>query len=340
MMRKLLWIGSPFFSDVLEHCGWQVTVRCPRADELFTRRDCMEMVDGGPDLVVVADMSRPPFVLGIEELPCPTVCYAVDTHIHSWLPLYAQVFDACLVSLRDHLPLFYKRLPADRVLWSPPYAASRVQSVPRRERDLDVVFIGSLNEDLTPIRVAFFRELREFFPEMLVRFGDYYEFFPRARVVVNICECGDLNFRVFETLGLGAALLTPQIANGQSDLFVDGQHLLTYPVEFSGTASEAAHRAVPGAVAAIRQLLGNEGERRALAGAGNAEVLERHLDVHRAEAFSALAGAIDPGEVLARRNAARELRNRYLRLVYLLWADNIQDEGQRSLYIKAAKGLV
>lgn len=339
-MRKLLWIGGPFFSGALNKCGWEVTRRYPAEGEVFTWRDCLDMVDGGPDLVVVADISRPPFVLGIEKLPCPTVYYAVDTHIHSWLPLYAQAFDACLVSLKDHVSLFHSRLPANRVLWSPPYADSRVQTVATVERDLDVVFIGSFNQETTPVRVAFFQELREFFPNMVAQFGDYYKYFPRARVVVNICEWGDLNFRVFETLGLGAALLTPEIANGQSDVFVDGVHLLTYPFSLSGTPAEIAHRAVPGAVERIRQLLDNEQERQAIARAGNAEVLGRHLDVHRAQAFTALADEIGPAEILARRSAEQEVRNRYLKLVYLHWAEHIPNEPQRSLYVQSAKGLV
>ncbi|MDL2268097.1 glycosyltransferase [Desulfovibrio sp. OttesenSCG-928-G15] len=337
-MRKLLWIGEPYFHDVLSRCGWQITWRHPKPGEVFTWQDCLDMVDGEPDLVAVTDNSRRPFVLGIEELPCPTVYYAVDTHIHSWLPLYAQAFDACLVSLKDHIPLFHMRLPKNRVLWSPPYAASRVTTVAKAERDLDVVFIGSFSAENTPIRVSFFQELREFFPSLIAKFGDYYDFFPRAKVVVNICECGDLNFRVFETLGLGAALVTPEIANGQSDLFTDGLHLRTYPLEFSGTPEEIAHRAVPGAVECIRQLLDDVQNRQAIAEAGQGEVFGRHLDIRRAEAFTALAGAIGPAEVAARRNTAENIRNRYLKLVYLHWAEHIEDARERTQYIQAAKG--
>lgn len=337
-MRKLLWIGEPYFSGVLERYGWEVTRRYPRPGEVFTRQDCLGMTETVPDLVVVADNSRSPFVLGMEELPCPTVYYAVDTHIHSWLPLYAQAFDACLVSLKDHLPLFHCRLPASRVLWSPPYAASRVQTVAKVERDLDVVFIGSFSDEETPARVVFFQELRKFFPDMIAQPGDYFEFFPRARVVVNMCEWGDLNFRVFETLGLGAALLTPDISNGQSDIFTDGLHLRTYPFDLRGTPEEIARRAVPGAVERIRQLLDHEQERQAMAEAGHAEVLKKHLDIHRAESFSAFAKAIDPARVQARLNTATTIRNRFLKLVYLHWAEHIQDIKQRMLYVQAAKG--
>lgn len=52
----------------------------------------------------------------------------------------------------------------------------------------------------------------------------------RARLVFNSSIAGDLNMRVFEALGMGAALLTDRAAsaNGLLDLFTDGEHLITY----------------------------------------------------------------------------------------------------------------
>ena len=111
-MKTLLWLGNPFFRADMERYGWRVVFRQPRDGEYFTWNNCLELSGGPPDALVAADTSRPPFVLGVERFPCLTLFYAVDTHIHSWMPLYGQAFDACLISLRDHIPFFAgQRLP-------------------------------------------------------------------------------------------------------------------------------------------------------------------------------------------------------------------------------------
>ena len=101
--RKLLWLGSPFFSGALSDCGWEVRVHNFEEIAVFAWEDLVRLAGWEPDVLVVADKSRPPFVLGMEAFPCLTLFYAVDTHIHSWYPWYAQGFDACLVTPRvDH----------------------------------------------------------------------------------------------------------------------------------------------------------------------------------------------------------------------------------------------
>ena len=88
----------------MERYGWRVVFRQPRDGEYFTWNNCLELSGGPPDALVAADTSRPPFVLGVERFPCLTLFYAVDTHIHSWMPLYGQACDACLdqYSARSH----------------------------------------------------------------------------------------------------------------------------------------------------------------------------------------------------------------------------------------------
>ena len=106
-MRRLIWLGNPYFYSSLAACGWQETCLCQLETFRILRwRDLVSQAGFEPELLVVADKSTPPFVLGMEEFPCLTVFYSVDSHIHSWHPLYAQGFDACLVSLRDHVPRF------------------------------------------------------------------------------------------------------------------------------------------------------------------------------------------------------------------------------------------
>lgn len=86
-MRKLFWIGSPFFAQALRDEGWQVHAMDFQQVAVFGWDDLVREAGWEPDVVVVADKSRPPFVLGMESFPCLTVFYCVDSHIHSWYPL-------------------------------------------------------------------------------------------------------------------------------------------------------------------------------------------------------------------------------------------------------------
>ncbi|MBR4741362.1 MAG: glycosyltransferase family 1 protein, partial [Desulfovibrio sp.] len=195
-MKTILWIGNPFFVNALKLCGWENVYYYSFTNlTIFTWDKLVKIAQTEPDILVVADKSMPPFVLGMEDFPCLTVFYAVDSHVHSWYPHYAQAFDLCLVSLKDHLPLFVgEHLPADRVLWSPPFAFDYIREpticVPKR---WDCIFVGSINQ-ATPKRAVFLSELQAKMPSLNITTGNFMKLYPQARVVLNFCELGDLNF--------------------------------------------------------------------------------------------------------------------------------------------------
>ena len=279
-MKRLLWIGSPFFSTALPDCGWELCAINFENLSVFSWADLVARAGWEPDVLVVADKSRPPFVLGIEDMPCLTVAYCVDTHIHSWLPLYAQAFDLCLVSLRDHLQFFTnKAIEKEHVHWFPAFAKDDDRPCPLEE-EWDCLFVGTLNAEKTPKRMAFLQELRPFVPGLHAVRGDYRQLLPKGRVALNHCEAGDLNFRVFEALGCGACLLTPRVGHGLLDLFQDGVHLVTYTKD---DAQDAARR--------IGELLANPLKRSLLRTAGLAAIDARHRSRHRAEELSRLLRA-------------------------------------------------
>ena len=140
--------------------------------------------------------------------PCPTCFFCIDSHIHGWYADWAQAFDACAVSLKDHMPAFRQRLPMERVVWLPPFAKDTDQppaSPP--EPEFDLLFVGTVDPETTPGRVRFLDEVKARMHGREVRKGEYRELFHRARLVLNVAERGDLNYRVFEALGCGACLL-------------------------------------------------------------------------------------------------------------------------------------
>ena len=329
-MQNIIWIGNPFFVNKLADCGWKkVFTHNFQNFTLFTYEDLVRLAGFTPDVVVVADKSMPPFVLGVEDFPCLTVFYAVDSHLQSWYPYYAQGFDLCLLSLKDHQSLFQGRLKACDILWSPPFAQDAFRPKDKLETKCwDCLFVGRVNQT-TPKRRVFLETLGKLLPGLHVVFGDFVQLFPKARVVLNYCEHGDLNFRVFEALGLGCALVTPMIANGQSDLFQDGEEMLCFDPEKPEEA-----------LAGIQRLLNDTALCRHLEEKGLEAIDRAHRASHRAKTFTEKLQSLAPqaAEIIAQRQAeASKIRQTYLKLPYLLWANEMADPAMKASYLAAAR---
>ena len=359
-MLKLLWIGSPFFAGDMKKCGWDLRFHNFENTAVFHWQDLLEIADGPPDVLVVADKSRPPFVLGMEDFPCLTVFYCVDSHIHSYYPYYAQGFDLCLVSLKDHIPQFQKMiLPDERVVHAPPFAKGEdlpldpelfkkpgldALLVSLAGREWDLLFVGTVDSENTPLRKEFMQALSGVLPNFEVTRGNYRELYPKTRIVLNHCELGDLNFRVFEALGCGGVLLTPKVGHGLDEMFEIDKDLFVYEMNNWGSALNR-----------VRELLGNPLACAAAAKSGFAKVNSRHRAIHRAEAFTSLLlnlghetkpspyqkyehEGLDYKHIVAMRHArAKEIKNDYLRFMYLLLAEKMDDPLLKQAYLQAAK---
>jgi hypothetical protein len=315
-VKRLAWLANPLFAQalgpVLAPRGWRVDHVHVPAHRLFTWDELVAVFGFVPDALVYGDMSAPPMLLGLESYPCLTVFACVDSHIHAWYPLYAQAFDLCLVGLADHLPGFAGPfLPADRILWSPPFAVEADRPDPETPKTMDMVFVGKDDPALTPVRSALLARLRARLPGFRSLTGPYRQAFRQARLVLNIAEHGDLNYRVFEALGCGACLVTPRIGHGQDALFTDGEDLFLYDQDdFEGLCR------------LTEELLADAERRARVAASGLGKVDAGHRDVHRAQAFA--AWFLDmPGQPLIATRLARAaaVHARALRPLYLHWAE-------------------
>lgn len=342
-MQRLLWIGSPFFSDALSSCGWDAVARHNfEHAAVFGWHDLVHIAGFEPDVLVVADKSRAPFVLGVEDFPCLTVFYSVDSHIHSWQPYYAQAFDTCLVSLRDHQSRFAGAyLPAERVWWSPAFAWPYDGPEPDIVKDMDCVFVGTVNANL-PQRAAFLERVGAQLPGLRVVTGAYRELYARSRVVLNHCEHGDLNFRVFEAMGCGSCLVTPRIGHGLTDLFREGEHLRCYAADTCDSgACVSVEAAADEAVAQVCHLLDHPDKAERMGRTALECIDNAHRAVHRAGSFSRAVRELlarDPHVVARRRSKAGAVRKECLRLPYLHWAEALGATGLSEAYLAAARG--
>lgn len=351
-MANIIWAGTRFFGPKLEELGHKVYFVPHEPDRAFTWTDLLRRarLPSGqrPDLVMVADQSAPPFVLGVEAFPCLTAFYAVDSHIHSWYPNYAQAFDFCLFSLKDHLPLFSdSEIPPERLLWSPPYMLDKVtehETASAPDKTWDLLFVGKVEDSVNPERLTFLRNLKVRLggiAELHWQSGNFLKLFPKARLVLNHSIAGDLNFRVMEALGCGACLLTPRVRNGQSELFEDGRDLFLFD---QGSAAEWGEL-----VDLIERLLQSPELCARTAACGLEKVNSEHLAIHRAKSFSeAFSGLLSSGTAkqaqtgaaaLVSNRLARhvEIRKNYLRLIYLLLAESEERPALRKAYLEAAK---
>lgn len=322
------WVGGIYFRDDFARQGFNVipvTFSTPRA---LTWDALCEECGLEPDIVVYNDRSLPPPLVGVESFPCLTVFYCIDSHIHEWYPAYAQGFDLCAVSLRDHLPRFRLRLAEDRVFWLPPYPIrDEHPPVEPVKREWDLLFAGNVDPETTPRRHAFLKELKEHFPGLVVRQGVFSELFPKARIVLNIAERGDLNFRVFEALATRSCLLTPKLGHGQDELFEDGRHLFTYPSDDAQAVALLA-----------RQLLEDPERCEAAREAGYLRINDGNRREHRAALLAERIRRLDRHAVVADRIArADEIKARHTRLIYLHWANAEKATPLGHVYLAAAK---
>ncbi|MDR3175954.1 MAG: glycosyltransferase [Desulfovibrio sp.] len=333
--KLLVWIGTPFFCREMEKFGWRVAYQPYKPGSFHTAESILELTGGErPDLTLAADASSPPFLLGMETFPWLTAFYSVDAHIHSWHHIYAQGFDICLVSLPDRLPLFTRRILDPSLVWHfPPYARDEFRPPANQpEKEWDLIFVGNVTQEYQSRRAAFLSETAEKFPGLRVfPKGFFPDIYPKSRLILNECSHGELNFRVFEALGMGGCLLTPDIGRTLTDMFRDGEELFTYPA-YDSTALAAL----------VGRLLHDAPLREKTAAAGLARIDERHRASHRAEELSRKLHSlmrVDKAKspVAVRLAKAAEIHHNFLRPLYLHHAESLEADFMREAFLSAAK---
>ena len=213
-----LWIGPLPSSDVVLH-------------ETLSLKGLLETLDEHdfqPDLVVWADMCRPPSVIGIETLPAVTVGYSIDQYCNPWHAPYSAAFDLMLVAQKDYMGMFDDPQVENEVEWAPLFSNSFKDKDLGQIRNIPIGFVGTVEGTLNKERRDFLKAFNAIQP-LHVTQGNYAPVYNRCRIVLNQSAVGELNFRIFEAMGCGAAVLTEDVGNGLSDIFENGRDILLYP---------------------------------------------------------------------------------------------------------------
>ncbi len=252
---------------------------------------------------------------GLKSLPCPTVCYLIDTHLHLEKHLeMAKAFDYVFLAQKEYISRF-KKAGIERVFWlplacdpethgrkanknnppSPPFSKGGLGGFSSGKL-YDIGFAGSL---IDPRRVDLLNKLKQ-------KFDVYYErcflermaeVFSQSKIVFNSSVKDDLNMRVFEAMASGSMLLTDEAkGSGLTELFHDKKHLVIYRDE-----KELLEFA--------DYYLRHGEERERVAEEGMKEVLDKHAYKHRVkEMIEIINPPESPLTPLCKRGAEGDLK--------------------------------
>ncbi|MBQ7609193.1 MAG: glycosyltransferase [Desulfovibrionaceae bacterium] len=235
-----------------------------------------------PDAFFYCDNGNLPMLIDPETLDIPSVWYSIDTYCNAWHVPYAKGFDRTLVAQKDFVSQFTNE--GIRADWFPLFANENTLHEPGGERDVPVAFVGTLGHKNNPDRKPFLEAFKTLHP--LVHYqGNYIPLFTRSRIVLNQTAALEVNFRCFESIACGAALLMETCENGLGDLFAIGQEIL--PTYTRNNAQEAAARA--------REALAHTDSLQRITEAGFQAVKKRHTDRVRAKTLTGILESIPHG---------------------------------------------
>ncbi len=268
--------GPKIGDDVLR--AWNLEKIRPRVKDhdipYFTAdlRVLLDQLSPGwePDLFLWVESGIEYPLAGIEDLPCPSACYLIDSHLHLERHIeIARAFDHVFIAQKEYLQRF-RDAGIESLSWLPLACDPEIHGKREVDKLHDIGFVGSLNNHRRTVmlnRLARSFDLhyeRCFLEEMA-------EVYSRSRIVFNVSVKNDLNMRVFEALCSGSLLLTDEAAgSGLTDLFQDGRHLVIYHND-DELLELAAH------------YIENHQERERIAAAGREEVLRKHTYDRRVE---------------------------------------------------------
>ena len=319
--ERILVFGGTYLCDALKKLGFQVLHMGPGAHQglvlehpVTAARLWQLLAARGflPDAFFYADNGNLPLLLNPEDVPCPSAFYSIDTYCNPWHIPYARGFDLALAAQKDPLQLFMGEGQSCR--WLPLFYPGEPPSMPLWEsRDVPVVFVGTLGHKNNPDRQPFLQGFKRRHP-LVCRSGDYRPLFARSRIVLNQTAFSELNFRVFEAMAWGAALLMEQCANGLTELFCPGENILPpYPRNDADAAAAAAATALADPVGLA-----------AVAAAGQALVAARHTALVRARTLVGLLRWVRTTEQWQTRlQAEHEVRRRAVHTAFGMLAGEL-----------------
>lgn len=327
MALRILCIGGRAFTGALRSLGHAVLgldyapdaeIRRETPFTIAQLHEWLAAESFAPDALLYCDNGNLPLLLDPQNAPYPTVFYSIDTYCNPWHVPYAQGFDHTLVAQKDHVRLFTDDGVSTR--WFPLFSARNFPDTDFAKRDIPVAFVGTLGHKNNPARLPFLRAFRARHPLVMVS-GDYGPVFTRSRIALNQTAFGELNFRCFEAMACGAALLMETCDNGLEELFTPGESIL--PTYTRGNAAQAA--AIAASYLAKPAVLAD------IARAGQALARSRHSRQARAAELVELLAGMRQGDVQRiRRGSQLQRRAALVRAAFGVLSSELTAPGMRA----------
>lgn len=319
---RILHLGGSYFAEALRQAGHTVYTAGlgSNADRVLTHPITIhsllaELSEKGfvPDLSILCDDGNLPIFLGIEKMPCLSFFFSIDTYCNHWHLPYMHLFDHSFIAQRNFVEIAEKELN-EHAEWMPLFARASILCEAEDEknwlnnRTKPVSFVGTLHPVNNPKRFNFLQQfaLKQ---EISMMQGNFVPVFTSSRIVLNQSADAEINFRCFEAMACGAALLTDFSPQGMDLLFTEGENILPAYPQNDAVRAAATARAALRASADLAKIAHN----------GRELVRTRHLDTHRAQRILAAAQQYGASGITAGR---------------------IQNSTRTSAYARAAYGMV
>lgn len=231
---------------------------------------CRETVkEDLPDLFLWVESVGGFFPGGLENMPCKTACYLIDSHLSLSIHLEtARHFEYVFIAQREYLDEFRRVNP--RTHWLPLACDPDIHCQVPGEKRYDIGFVGGVHPGTR--RAELLQLLKQNIPIHYDRcfWKEMAKVFSESKIVFNEAVRRDLNMRFFEVLSTGSLLLSDMAeGSGQDELFVAGEDYALYR---DTSLVETA-----------RFYLDNEAIRERIAARGRKLVLNAHTYRHRME---------------------------------------------------------
>jgi spore maturation protein CgeB len=146
---------------------------------------------------------------------CKTAVWLIDTHVqHTRHKEYAKIFDFVFLAISKYVPEFEKISPAICVFWLP--LGFPCPTIPElaKEKKYTIGFVGRFNCRYMEDRTQFLREIKDQYKRLchfVTDYRDVYQTMSECNIMINKSISDDMNFRVFEALGVGNVLVTNSV---------------------------------------------------------------------------------------------------------------------------------
>ncbi len=290
--------------------GRPTVVQCPLGD--FDITDFIRSTPGlaKPELLIIKiDASLRCCPRNLFKLKCPKVLIVGDTH-HMGHPLerviryaLAEPFTHIIMDHTRHHAHFLMEAGLKNVHWIPAVDFSFLPRELRAQPSQPLTFVGQVGRHHPFRRHALDAVRNAGLPLEILRGSNAKaaDIYADSQITLNVSLNGDLNLRVFESLGAGGFLLTDRLApaSGLSRIFEDSKHLVTW-----GSVDELIEK--------VRYYLAHPDEAAVIRRAGQMELISHHAPaVKMREVFDLVhSGNVNPRYDLSAERAGLSVRFR------------------------------